>query len=49
MPDCMTKLQSNYPGAQGAVVNDRDEIQIFFVHPQLEKTSLTRVVVSLAR
>lgn len=49
MLDCVAKIESNYSGAQGAVVNDRDEIQTFLTQPQLKKTSSPRVVVSLAR
>lgn len=48
MLDCVAKIKSNYPGAQGVVVNDRDEIQTFLIQPQLKKISFPRVVVSLA-
>lgn len=43
------KIKSNYLGAQGAVLNDRDEIQKFIIQPQIITTSFPRVVVSLAR
>ena len=49
MLDCVAKIESNYSGAQGAVVNDRDEIQTHLIQPQLKKTSFPRMVVSLAR
>lgn len=49
MLDCVAKIKSNYPGAHGAVFNDRDENQTFLIQPQLKKTSFPRMVVSLAR
>lgn len=49
MLDCVAKIQSVYHGAQGAVVNDSDQIRTFFIQPHLKKTSISGVLVSLAR
>ena len=50
MLGCVAKIKRNYPGAQGAVLNDSDEIRTFLIQPQLKKTPpLLRDVLSLAR